>query len=79
VNDYDLNGRVVAGVKDCELSIVKAGRAFTDTGVFQHVGCTNHRFECTTGIAFDGPRARMCNTLARTLITRYIKSSQAAD
>lgn len=37
------NHAVVAGVTDCEPSVVKAGRNLADSGVFKHVGCTNHR------------------------------------
>ena len=33
VIDYDRKGRVVAGVMDCEPSMVKAGRTLTDSGV----------------------------------------------
>lgn len=63
VNDYDRKERVVPGVTDPEPSKMTTGRTLTDTGVFQHVRCTNHRFECTTGITVDG-RGPICAKLS---------------
>lgn len=63
-NDYDLKGGVVAGIMDYELSQVKAGHSLTNKGVFQHVGCTNHRLESTTGPVFNGSRIKKYVTLA---------------
>lgn len=74
MNDYDLKGRVIAGVTDSEQTM-KAGRTLPDAGVFHHVGGTKYRLESTIGIVFRGK----CMALAHALVTRYTKSSREAD
>ena len=73
------NTDVVVGNTDCEPSMVKAGRILTEKAVLMDVGCTCHRIECVTALVFDGPGVKMSMTLARAVVTRYTKSSQAAE
>ncbi|CAM9814402.1 unnamed protein product, partial [Ascophyllum nodosum] len=79
VEGHGLTGHVVVGNTDCEPSMVKAGRILTEKGVLMHVGCTCHRIECVTALVFDGPGVKKSMTLARAVVTRYTKSSQAAE
>lgn len=79
VETHSLTGRVVVGNTDCEPSRVKAGRILTNDRVLVHIGCTCHRLECVTALVFDGPGVKKSMALARSLVTRYTKSSQAAD
>lgn len=51
--------------------MMKAGHTLKDTGMFQHVGCTNHPLRSTTSIIFNdllgqdvhGSRPRVGNSL----------------
>lgn len=42
-------------------------------------GCANHRLFCTTSLVVDGPGINKTMALTRALVTRYTKSSQAAN
>lgn len=42
-------------------------------------GNLNNRLKKTTSVVFHGPRVKRARTLARSLATRYIQSSQATD
>ena len=79
VETHGLTGHVVVGNTDCEPSMVKAGRILTEKSVLMHVGCTCHRIECITALIFDGPGVKKSMALARAVVTRYTKSSQAAE
>ena len=79
VETHGLTGHVVVGNTDCESSMVKAGRILTGKAVLMHVGCTCHRIECVTALVFDGPGVKKSMALARAVVTRYTKSSQAAE
>ncbi|CAN0399952.1 unnamed protein product, partial [Ascophyllum nodosum] len=79
VETHGLTGHVVVGNTDCEPSMVKAGRILTEKGVLMHVGCTCHRIECVTALVFDGLGVKKFMALARAVVTRYTKSSQAAE
>ena len=79
VETHGLTGHVVVGNTDCEPSMVKAGRILTEKAVLMHVGCTCHRIECVTALVFDGPGVKKSMALARAVVTRYTKSSQAAE
>ena len=78
IKNHGLTGHVVVCNTDCEPSMVKAGRILTDDAVLMHVGCTCHRIECVTALVFDGPGVKKSMALARAVVTRYTKSSQAA-
>ena len=79
VETHGLTGHVVVGNTDCEPSMVKAGRILTEKGVSMHVGCTCHRIERVTALVFDRPGVKKSMALARAVVTRYTKSSQAAE
>ena len=79
VETHGLTGHVVMGNTDCEPSMVKARRILTEKAVLMHVGCTCHRIECVTALVFDGPGVKKSMALARAVVTRYTKSSQAAE
>ena len=79
VETHGLTGHVVVGNTDCEPSMVKAGRILTEKAVLMHVGCTCHRIECVTALVFDGPGVKKSMALAHAVVTRYTKSSQAAE
>ena len=79
VETHGLTGHVVMGNKDCEPSMMNAGRILTEKAVLMHVGCTCHRIECVTALVFDGPGVKKSMALARAVVTRYTKSSQAAE
>lgn len=74
VNKYHLKRHVIAGIVECESSMMKASRTLTDSEVFQHVRCTNDRLESTTGIVFNGPEVKEF-----VVLTHYNRSSQADD
>ena len=78
VETHGLTGHVVVGNTDCEPSMVKAGRILTEKGVLMHAGCTWYRIKCVTALVFDGPGVKKSMALARAVVTRYTKSSQAA-
>ncbi|CAN0442995.1 unnamed protein product, partial [Ascophyllum nodosum] len=78
IKNHGLTGHVVVCNTDCEPSMVKAGRILTDDAVLMHVGCTCHRIKCVTALVFDGPGVKKSMALARAVVTRYTKSSQAA-
>ncbi|CAN0271272.1 unnamed protein product, partial [Ascophyllum nodosum] len=78
IKNHGLTGHVVVCNTDCEPSMVKAGRILTDDAVLMHVGCTCHLIECVTALVFDGPGVKKSMALARAVVTRYTKSSQAA-
>ena len=79
VETHGLTGHVVVGNTDCEPSMVKAGRILTEKGVLMYIGCTCHRIEYVTALVFDGPGVKKSMTLARAVVTRYTKLSQAAE
>ena len=79
VETHGLTGHVVVGNTDCEPSMVKAGRIFIEKAVLMHVGCTCHRIECVTALVFDGSGVKKSMALARAVVTRYTKSSHAAE
>ena len=79
VETHGLTGHVVVGNTDCEPSMVKAGRILIEKAVLMHVGCTYHRIECVTALVFDGPGVKKSMALARAVVTRYTKFSQAAE
>ncbi|CAN0256728.1 unnamed protein product, partial [Ascophyllum nodosum] len=79
VETHGLTGHVVVGNTDCEPSMVKAGRILTEKGVLMYIGCTCHRIEYVTALVFHGPGVKKSMTLARAVVTRYTKLSQAAE
>ena len=79
VETHGLTRHVVVGDTDCEPSMVKAGRVLTEKAVLMHVGCTCHRIECVTALVFDGPGVKKSMALARAVVARHTKSSQAAE
>ena len=79
VETHGLTGHVVVGNTDCEPSMAKAGHILTEKSVLMHVGCTCHRIECVTALVFDGPGVKKSMALAHAVVTRYTKSSQAAE
>ena len=79
VKTHGLTVHVVVGNTDCEPSMVKVGRILIEKGVLMHVGCTCHRIECVTAQVLDGPGMKKSMALAHAVVTRYTKSSQAAE
>ena len=79
VETHGLTGNVVVGNTDCEPSVVKAGRILTEKAVSMHIGCICHRIECVTALVFDGPGVKKSMALARAVVTRDTKFSQAAE
>lgn len=77
---HGLKGRVVSMTTDREPSsvVTKASRIAEEEEVTTHIGCCNHKLECTTAMLFNGPGVKKAMALQRALVARYTKSSQMA-